>query len=76
MSHSHPVVAVCSIAPETFGQGAENAHEQVRADYWAIFDLPEDVEPGLDAVTESQSRIDAFATAGATPTRGGALPAR
>lgn len=30
--------------PKRFGQGGENAQEQVKADYWAIFDRPEDVE--------------------------------
>jgi putative transposase len=41
---------------------AKNAAAEVKADYWAIFDLPEDLEPGLDAVTMAQARIDAFAT--------------
>ena len=31
------------------------------AGYWAIFELPADVEPGLDAVKLAQNRIDAFA---------------
>ena len=35
----------------------KNAH----ADYWAIFDLPESVAPGLEAVAIAQQRIDAFA---------------
>lgn len=39
----------------------KNAQADVKADYWAIFDLPEDVEPGIDAVKLAQSRIDAFA---------------
>ena len=34
---------------------------QVKADYSAIFELPEEVEPGLDAVRLAQGRIDAFA---------------
>jgi hypothetical protein len=33
----------------------------IKADYWAIFDVPEAVEPGLDAVAFVQARIDAFA---------------
>ena len=33
----------------------------VKADYWAIFELPDDVEPGLDAVAHAQARIDSFA---------------
>ncbi|BBX99201.1 hypothetical protein AWC15_01840 [Mycobacterium lacus] len=38
----------------------KNAQADVKADYWAIFDLPEDVEPGIDAVKLAQSRIDVF----------------
>ncbi|MBS4729951.1 hypothetical protein MSM1_16920 [Mycobacterium sp. SM1] len=34
---------------------------EVMADYWAIFDLPDNIQPGLDAVTLAQNRIDAFA---------------
>jgi len=40
----------------------KNAQVEVKTDYWAIFDLPEDVEPGLDPVKLAQARIDAFAT--------------
>jgi putative transposase len=39
----------------------KNAQADVKADYWAIFDLPADVEPGIDAVKLAQNRIDAFA---------------
>ncbi|WP_156174252.1 transposase, partial [Mycobacterium nebraskense] len=39
----------------------KNAQADVKADYWAIFDLPEDVEPGIDAVKLAQNRLDAFA---------------
>ena len=39
----------------------KNALTEVKADYWAIFDVPEDVEPGLDAVAFVQKRIDAVA---------------
>ena len=40
----------------------KNAQEQVKADYWAIFDLPEDVGAGPDAVAMAQARVDSFAT--------------
>jgi transposase-like protein len=40
----------------------KHAQAEVKADYWAIFDLPEDIDPGLDAVKAAQSRIDTFAT--------------
>ena len=40
----------------------KNVQEQVKADYWAIFELPEDVEPGPGAVAMAQARIDSFAT--------------
>ena len=40
---------------------SKNAQAEVKADYCAIFDLPEDVEPGLHAVKMAQGRIDAFA---------------
>ena len=39
----------------------KNAQAQVKADYWEIFTVPEDVEPGLDAEALVQQRIDAFA---------------
>jgi len=39
----------------------KNALAEVKADYWAIFDVPEDVEPGLDAVALVHKRIDAVA---------------
>ena len=39
----------------------KNAQAQVKADYWAIFDVPEKIDPGLDAVAYVQKRIDAFA---------------
>lgn len=39
----------------------KNAQADVKADYWAIFDLPADIQPGLDAVKLAQNRIDAFA---------------
>ncbi|MBS4730424.1 transposase [Mycobacterium sp. SM1] len=39
----------------------KNAHAEVKADYWAIFDLPDNIQPGLDAVTLARNRIDAFA---------------
>ena len=39
----------------------KNAQADVKADYWAIFDLPDTIAPGLDAVAIAQQRIDAFA---------------
>ena len=54
----------------------KDAQADVKADYWAIFDLPENVAPGLDAVTITQQRIDAFAQRWAASTGGGALSAR
>jgi putative transposase len=39
----------------------KNAQAEVKADYWAIFDLPEDVEPGPHAVKRIQANIDSFA---------------
>jgi transposase-like protein len=39
----------------------KNAQADIKADYWAIFDVPEAVEPGPDAVAFVQARIDAFA---------------
>jgi putative transposase len=38
----------------------KNAQAEVKADYWAIFDVPDTVEPGLDTVAYVQKRIDAF----------------
>jgi putative transposase len=38
----------------------KNAQPEVKADYWAIFDVPDTIEPGLDAVAYVQKRIDAF----------------
>ena len=32
----------------------------MKADYWAIFDVPDTIEPGLDAVGYVQKRIDSF----------------
>ena len=42
---------------------------QVKAADWAIFDVPDTVEPGLDAVAYVQKRIDAFESVGTTPIR-------
>ncbi len=39
----------------------KNAQAEVKADYWAIFDVPDTVEPGLDAVAYVQARINSFA---------------
>lgn len=38
----------------------KNAQAEVKADYWAIFDVPENIEPGRDAVAYVHKRIDAF----------------
>ena len=38
----------------------KNAQAQVKADYWAIFDVPDTIEPGLDVVGYVQKRIDSF----------------
>ena len=40
----------------------KNARAEVKADYWAIFEVPEDIAPGLDAVAYVQKRIDSFAS--------------
>jgi transposase-like protein len=40
----------------------ENAQSEVKDDYWAIFDIPEGMGPGLDTVAFVQKRIDAFAS--------------
>jgi transposase-like protein len=39
----------------------KNALSEVKADYWAIFDVPAEIEPGLDAVAFVQKRIDTVA---------------
>lgn len=39
----------------------KNALAEVKADYWAIFDVPAEIEPGLDAVAFVNKRIDAVA---------------
>ena len=41
----------------------------MKADYWAIFDVPDTIEPGLHAVGYVQKRIDSFESVGATPIR-------
>ena len=41
---------------------SKNAQAAVKADYWAIFEVPEHIEPGLEAVAYVQANIDAFAT--------------
>jgi transposase-like protein len=41
---------------------SKNTQAEVKADYWAIFDVPEDITPGLDAVAYVQKRIDSFAS--------------
>jgi putative transposase len=39
----------------------KHAQGEVKADYWAIFDVPDTDGPGLDAVGHVQNRIDKFA---------------
>jgi putative transposase len=39
----------------------KNAQAEVKADYWAIFEVPDTLEPGLDAVAHVQTKIDDFA---------------
>jgi len=39
----------------------KNAQAEVKADYRAIFDVPDTVEPALNAVAHVQNRIDEFA---------------
>jgi putative transposase len=40
----------------------KNAQTEVKADYWAIFEVPDGVEPGVEAAEFVQKKIDAFAT--------------
>jgi putative transposase len=40
---------------------SKNAQAEVNADYWAIFEVPQDMAPGLNAVAYVQKRIDSFA---------------
>jgi hypothetical protein len=51
----------CSPGAERPAKIPKNAQADVKADYWAIFDVPESVQPGPDAVAFVQARIDAFA---------------
>jgi hypothetical protein len=43
-------------ARNVLAKAPKSAQEQVKADYWAIFDRPEDVEPGLDPVAKAQAQ--------------------
>jgi putative transposase len=38
-----------------------NAQAEVKADYWSMFEVPDTVEAGLDAVAHVQTKIDDFA---------------
>ena len=40
---------------------SKNAQAEVKADYWAIFEMREDIAPGVEAVAYVQKRIDSFA---------------
>jgi putative transposase len=48
-------------ARNIFAKVPKNALGEVKADYWAIFDVPDEIEAGLDAVAYVQKRIDAVA---------------
>ena len=50
------------VARNVLAKVSKDAQAEVKANYWAIFDVPEDIAPGLDAVRFVQARIDAFAT--------------
>jgi putative transposase len=39
----------------------KNALAELKKDYWAIFEVPDEIEPGLDAVAFVNKRIDAVA---------------
>jgi putative transposase len=49
------------VARNVLAKVSKNAQAEVKADYWAIFDVPETIEPGLDAVAHVQRKIDSFA---------------
>jgi putative transposase len=49
------------VARNVLAKVPKHAQAEVKADYWAIFDLPEDVEPGPHAVKRIQANIDLFA---------------
>jgi transposase-like protein len=51
----------CLIARNILAKVPKNAAAQVKADYWEIFDVPDTVAPGEEAVRFVQGRIDAFA---------------
>jgi putative transposase len=48
------------VARNVLAKVPKNAQPQVKADYWTIFDVPDTIETGLDAVAYVQKRIDAF----------------
>jgi transposase-like protein len=50
------------VARNILAEVPKSAQAQVKADYWAIFELPEDTQPSLEALKQVQARIDAFAT--------------
>jgi putative transposase len=49
------------VARNVLAKVPKHAQADVKADYWAIFDVPDEVEPGPDAVAFVQRRIDGFA---------------
>ena len=48
------------LARNVLAKVPKNAQAQAKADYWAIFDVPDKIEPGLDAVGYVQKRIDSL----------------
>jgi transposase-like protein len=49
------------VARNVIAKVSKNAQAEVKAEYWAIFDVPDTVAPGLHAEKFVQARIDAFA---------------
>lgn len=49
------------VARNVLAKVPKNAQAEVKADYWAIFDVGEDIEPGVGAVKVAQARLDTFA---------------
>jgi putative transposase len=49
------------VARNVLAKVSKNAQGEVKADYWAIFDVPDTISPGPDAERYVQERIDAFA---------------
>ncbi len=56
----HPAGRSLNEAATISGE-TQDAQADVKADYWAIFDIPDTIAPGLNAVAIVQQRIDRFA---------------